>query len=82
MQKKYTSVKEDCTKALELQPMYGKALLRRARAMEKMNELELVLEDVTAACILEQFSNQSTLQMADRVLKQLGQCNSPILVFY
>ena len=28
--------------------------------------------DVTAVCILEGFQNQSTLQMADRVLKALG----------
>ncbi|XP_043277682.1 mitochondrial import receptor subunit TOM70 [Venturia canescens] len=70
--KKYTAVKEDCTRALELKPKYVKALLRRARAMERMNKLELVLEDVTAACLLEQFQNQSTLQMADRVLKKLG----------
>ncbi|XP_008556932.1 mitochondrial import receptor subunit TOM70 [Microplitis demolitor] len=68
----YSSVKDDCTKALELNPTYTKALLRRARVMEKTNELELALEDVTAACILERFMSQSTLLMADRVLKELG----------
>ncbi|KAK9308376.1 hypothetical protein QLX08_001561 [Tetragonisca angustula] len=70
--KKYSSVKADCTKALELNPRYVKALLRRARAMEHCNELESALEDVTAACILENFSNQNAMLMADRVLKQLG----------
>ncbi|XP_012266858.2 mitochondrial import receptor subunit TOM70 [Athalia rosae] len=70
--KKYTAVKADCTKALELNPRYIKALQRRARALEHSREWVSVLEDVTAACILEQFSNQSTLMMADRVLKQLG----------
>ncbi|XP_071863118.1 translocase of outer membrane 70 [Bombus fervidus] len=70
--KKYSSVKADCTKALELNPRYAKALLRRARAMEYSNELESALEDVTAACILENFSNQTAMMMADRVLKQLG----------
>lgn len=40
--------------------------------MEKTNNLEVALEDVTAACILERFMDQSTLLMADRVLKQLG----------
>ncbi|KAK0178203.1 hypothetical protein PV328_002176 [Microctonus aethiopoides] len=68
----YSAVKEDCTKALELNPTYIKALLRRARVMEKTNNLEVALEDVTAACILERFMDQSTLLMADRVLKQLG----------
>lgn len=70
--KKYSSVKADCKKALELNPKYAKALLRRARAMEYCNELESALEDVTTACILENFSNQTAIVMADRVLKQLG----------
>ncbi|XP_046611000.1 mitochondrial import receptor subunit TOM70 [Neodiprion virginianus] len=70
--RKYSAVKADCTKALELNPRYVKALQRRARALEHSNDLVSVLEDVTAACILEQFSNQSTLVMADRILKQLG----------
>ncbi|XP_076377050.1 translocase of outer membrane 70 [Megalopta genalis] len=70
--KKYTAVKADCTKALELKPRYTKALFRRARVMERYNDLEAALEDVTATCILENFSNQMTLDMANRVLKQLG----------
>ncbi|XP_076646815.1 translocase of outer membrane 70 [Halictus rubicundus] len=70
--KKYNAVKEDCTKALELKRRYPKALLRRARVMERCNDLESALEDVTATCILENFCNQTTLEMADRVLKQLG----------
>ncbi|XP_034942853.1 mitochondrial import receptor subunit TOM70 [Chelonus insularis] len=69
---KYDAVIDDCTKALELNPKYTKALLRRARVLEKTNQLELALEDVTAACILEKFMSQSTLSMADRVLKELG----------
>ncbi|XP_076231467.1 translocase of outer membrane 70 [Calliopsis andreniformis] len=69
---KYSAVKADCTKALELKPKYVKALLRRARALEHCNELETALEDVTAACILEGYNNQMALSMADRVLKQLG----------
>ncbi|XP_017875596.1 mitochondrial import receptor subunit TOM70 [Ceratina calcarata] len=70
--KKYSAVKADCTIALKLKPRYVKALLRRARAMEQCNELETALEDVTAACILENFLNQPALIMADRVLKRLG----------
>lgn len=83
LQKKYSAVKADCTKALELKPKYAKALLRRARAMEHCNDLESALEDVTAACILENFSNQTTILMADRVLKQLGKnvyFKMPILI--
>ncbi|EFN76419.1 mitochondrial import receptor subunit TOM70 [Harpegnathos saltator] len=69
---KYDSVKMDCTKAIELKPRYVKALLRRARALEQMGDLESALEDVTATCIYESFSNQSSLQLADKLLKQLG----------
>lgn len=70
--KKWSAVKDDCSKALELNPKYIKALHRRARALEHTNELELCLEDVTATCILEGFQNSSTLLLADRVLKELG----------
>ncbi|XP_070528059.1 mitochondrial import receptor subunit TOM70 isoform X2 [Cardiocondyla obscurior] len=70
--KKYSAVKEDCTKALELNPRYAKALLRRARALEQIGDLEGALEDVTTACIYEGFTNQTSLSMADKVLEKLG----------
>lgn len=70
--KKYSAVKADCTKALELNPRYAKAFLRRARALEYIGDLESALEDVTTAYVLEGFVNQTTLSMADRILKQLG----------
>ncbi|KAL6444474.1 hypothetical protein ACFW04_001957 [Cataglyphis niger] len=70
--KNYNAVKKDCTKALELNPKYAKALLRRARALEQLGDLEAALEDVTAACIHEGFSNQTSLSMADKVLGKLG----------
>ncbi|KYM81250.1 Mitochondrial import receptor subunit TOM70 [Atta colombica] len=70
--KKYSAVKADCTKALELNPKYAKALLRRARALEQTGDLETALEDVTTACIYEGFSNQTSLSMADKVLEKLG----------
>lgn len=49
-----------------------KALQRRAKACELTKDLQQSLEDVTAACILEGFQNQTTLLTADRVLKELG----------
>lgn len=70
--KKYSAVKADCTKALELNPKYAKALLRRARALEQTGDLEAALEDVTTACIYEGFSNQTSLSTADKVLEKLG----------
>lgn len=70
--KKYSAVKADCTKALELNPKYAKALLRRARALEQIGDLEATLEDITAACIHEGFCNQTSLSLADKVLGKLG----------
>ncbi|XP_043259662.1 mitochondrial import receptor subunit TOM70 [Colletes gigas] len=70
--KKYSGVKADCTKALELKPRYAKALLRRARALEHYNDLEAALEDVTAACFVGAFTNKTAVVMADRLLEQLG----------
>lgn len=70
--KMYEAVREDCTKALELDPRYVKALLRRARALEKLGEFEPALDDVSTACILEGFSNTTSLTLADRILEQLG----------
>ncbi|XP_047002267.1 mitochondrial import receptor subunit TOM70 [Schistocerca americana] len=70
--KLYKEVREDCTRALDLNPKYVKALQRRAKACELTHDLQQSLEDVTAACILEGFQNQSNLLTADRVLKELG----------
>lgn len=70
--KKWSAVKDDCTKALELNPRYVKALHRRARANESSDDLTASLEDITATCILEGFQNNGSLVFADRVLKELG----------
>jgi import receptor subunit TOM70 len=74
--KKWSSVKDDCTKALELNPRYVKALHRRARACEQLKELENCLEDITATCILESFQNKNALFLADRILKELGRIHA------
>ncbi|KAL6265299.1 hypothetical protein P5V15_002079 [Pogonomyrmex californicus] len=70
--KSYSAVKADCTKALELNPKYAKALLRRARASEQIGDLETALEDVTIACYYEAFTNNTSLSMADKILEKLG----------
>ena len=66
----------DCTVALDLNARYTKALVRRAKSCEILQDLEQALEDLTAVCIMESFQNQSTLVNVDRVLKDLG-----ILIF-
>ena len=63
---------QDCTEALNFNPKYVKAMLRRARIYEGNDKLESALEDVTTACLLEQYTNQDTLAFADRILNKLG----------
>lgn len=70
--KKWSSVIADCTKALEYNQTYEKALHRRARAEEVIKDWENCLDDITAVCLLQNFQNQNALLMADRVLKELG----------
>ncbi|EFA02076.1 mitochondrial import receptor subunit TOM70 [Tribolium castaneum] len=70
--KKWSSVIADCTKAIELNSRYEKALMRRAKAEEIVKDWENCLDDVTCVCLLQQFQNQTALLMADRVLKELG----------
>ncbi|XP_062905902.1 mitochondrial import receptor subunit TOM70 [Mobula hypostoma] len=71
-QLKWKEVAEDCSKAVELNPKYIKALYRRAKAFEKLDNKKECLEDVTAVCILEGFQNQQSMLLADKVLKLLG----------
>uniref|UniRef100_A0A4W6E1B5 Mitochondrial import receptor subunit TOM70 n=1 Tax=Lates calcarifer TaxID=8187 RepID=A0A4W6E1B5_LATCA len=71
-QMKWTEVVQDCSQAVELNPRYVKALFRRAKALEKLDNKKECLEDVTAVCILEAFQNQQSMLLADKVLKQLG----------
>ncbi|KAF5294899.1 hypothetical protein FQR65_LT10697 [Abscondita terminalis] len=70
--KKWSSVIADCTKALELNEKYEKALFRRAKAYEAIKDWENCLDDITAVCLLQNFQNQNALFLADRVLKELG----------
>lgn len=67
------AVIKDCTNAIECNPGYTKALVRRAKAYEQQKDLSKALEDITAACIVDQFQNKTTLVMADRILRELGQ---------
>lgn len=66
-------MKADCTKALEQNPKYTKALLRRARVLEQIGDLEAALKDMTTVCIHENFSDQSSLLKADNILEKLGE---------
>lgn len=71
--KQWKKVIDDCSKAVDLNDKYVKALQRRARAYETLEQFENSLEDITAVCIIQRFSNSGSLVQADRVLKAVGQ---------
>lgn len=77
---KWKDVIDDCTKAFELNNKYIKALQRRAKAFEKLENYEESLEDITAVCILQRFSNSASLVHADRVLRLVGHKNAKSLL--
>ncbi|XP_078490268.1 mitochondrial import receptor subunit TOM70-like isoform X2 [Ciona intestinalis] len=62
----------ECTAAINLNQRYVKALHRRSKAYERLNQKENCLEDITTVCILEGFQNNSTMMYADSILKQIG----------
>lgn len=74
--KKWSTVITDCTKALEYNVKYEKALFRRARAYESLKDYEKCLDDITAVCLLQGFQNHNAMIMADRVLKELGKIHA------
>ncbi|KAJ2805120.1 TOM (translocase of outer membrane) complex component [Coemansia guatemalensis] len=72
----YEKVVEDCTSALELEPRYVKALVRRAQAHESTERYRDSLYDFTTACILEDFGNTLAASSAERVLKKLAEAEA------
>ena len=73
----------DCSKALELNKKYVKAMDRRAKVCRKqasnakdtkeaIAKLSLALEDITSTCILEGFQKEEHLHLVDAILKELG----------
>lgn len=72
--KNFEHVVEDCSKALDLNPKYIKALTRRAKALEHLKKLEDCLDDVSLAMALDSNPNSSknTFMTLERILRQLG----------
>ena len=68
--KNYERIIEDCSRALELNGKYVKALTRRAKAYEQQKRLVDCLDDVSLACSLE--PNPNSFCTLERILKQLG----------
>ncbi|KAJ3089658.1 hypothetical protein HK102_005844 [Quaeritorhiza haematococci] len=68
----YDEVVRDCSEALRMDPLYVKALNRRAQAYERKDQLVEALHDYTAMCLLEEFKIPATIESTDRILKALG----------
>ncbi|KAG2190787.1 hypothetical protein INT46_001339 [Mucor plumbeus] len=64
---------DDCNEALRLDPVYVKALNRRAHALEKKGDLENSLYDFTCVCILDAFKNDAASKAMERVLKLVSE---------
>lgn len=65
-------VVKDCDSALSLDPHYIKALNRRALALEGLGRLEESLRDYTAATILDKFTNKTSAEAIERIIKDLA----------
>jgi len=62
----------DCDEAIRLDPTYVRPIIRRAKALEFLGDLEGALEDLTMATILEEFKNPNMVKATDRMLKAIG----------
>ena len=68
-------VVEYCSKALDLNQKYIKAIQRRATAYEKLNKYEASIKDWTAVCLIEgpeKSMKAGYMATSDRVLKAYG----------
>lgn len=73
LQNNYEKCVKECDKALELVPMYKKALSRRSRAHSKLENFKLALEDITVVLILDDSKKKSSdLIFAYSVIESLG----------
>ena len=72
MKKLFDKVIEDCTAALNVDSGYTKALMRRAKAYENIDQLQEAFEDLTKLCILDKFS-ATAMASADKMVKKIGQ---------
>jgi len=71
-QENWPGVILECTEATKLHPRYTKAFLRRAKAHDKLSNLEQALEDITYVCMLEKFKSSANMIFADSILKKIG----------
>lgn len=64
---------DDSTKALEINPVYYKAVERRARCFETKGRLRDAAKDVLTLCILEGFKSEESLKRLEELLKSISE---------
>ncbi|KAI0101756.1 mitochondrial precursor protein [Nemania sp. FL0031] len=69
----WEKVVDDTTAAVTLDPMYVKALNRRANAYEHLHKYSESLLDFTASCIIDEFRNESSAQSVEKLLKKVAE---------
>ncbi|KAI9253851.1 hypothetical protein BDA99DRAFT_540460 [Phascolomyces articulosus] len=62
---------DDCNNALQLNPVYIKALNRRAHSLELRGDKEEALYDYTCVCILDNFKNEVAARSVERLRKKV-----------
>ncbi|KAI0002757.1 import receptor [Xylariaceae sp. FL0662B] len=72
-QSDWEKVVEDTTAAVNLDPLYVKALNRRANAYEHLSRYSEALLDFTASCIIDEFKNESSANAVERLLKKVAE---------
>jgi import receptor subunit TOM70 len=65
----WESVVDDTTAAVNLDPMYVKALNRRANAYEQLKRFQEALLDYTASCIIDKFQNPTSANKVESLLQ-------------
>ncbi|CAG8478643.1 16400_t:CDS:10 [Funneliformis mosseae] len=76
----YARAIEDCNNALRMDPLYVKALNRRAMAYEQTSRYEESLHDYTAACIIGEFRNENSTKSIDRLLKKVASIKAQAII--
>ncbi|KAI7855948.1 hypothetical protein BDC45DRAFT_505152 [Circinella umbellata] len=64
---------EDCHSALQLNPVYIKALNRKAHSLELRGDQEEALYDYTCVCILENFKNEVAARSMEKLMKKVSE---------
>jgi mitochondrial import receptor subunit TOM70 len=69
----WEKVVEDTTAAVNLDPLYVKALNRRANAYEHLEKYSESLLDFTASCIIDEFRNENSAASVEKLLKKVAE---------